>query len=88
VAAIAATIVFSTVNLPPPSALRQLDRTNLPPLSGYVARDGALLAYRAYVGDDRQVAVVVHGTSTESSIMTRLRRRCARPVQRLLCALA
>jgi non-heme chloroperoxidase len=69
VATIAAAIVFSTVNPPPPAAARQLDRTDLPPLSGYVARDGAVLAYRAYLGDDRQVAVVVHGTSTESSVM-------------------
>jgi pimeloyl-ACP methyl ester carboxylesterase len=28
-----------------------------------------VLAYRAYLGDDRQVAVVVHGTTTESSVM-------------------
>jgi non-heme chloroperoxidase len=69
VAAFAAAIVFSTVNPPPPAGARQLDRTDLPPLSGYVARDGAVLAYRAYLGDDRQVAVVVHGTSTESSVM-------------------
>jgi non-heme chloroperoxidase len=69
VALFAAAIVFSTVNPPPPAAARQLDRTDLPPLSGCVARDGAVLAYRAYLGDDRQVAVVVHGTSTESSVM-------------------
>ena len=69
VAALAAAIVFSTVNPPLPAAARQLDRTDLPPLSAYVARDGAVLAYRAYLGDDRQVVVVVHGTSTESSVM-------------------
>jgi hypothetical protein len=68
VVALATAIVFSTVNPPPPAAARQLDRTDLPPLSGYVARDGAVLAYRAYLGDDRQVAVVVHGTSTERSL--------------------
>jgi non-heme chloroperoxidase len=69
VAAFAAAIVFSTVNPPPPAAARQLDRTDPPPLSGYMARDGAVLAYRAYLGDDRQVVVLVHGTSTESSVM-------------------
>jgi hypothetical protein len=69
VAALAAAIVFSTVNPPPPAAARELDRTDLPPLSEYVARNGAVLAYRAYLGDDPQVAIVVHGTSIESSVM-------------------
>jgi pimeloyl-ACP methyl ester carboxylesterase len=62
-------IVFGTAAPPPPLPSRQLDRTGLPALSRYTARDGTALAYRAYPDSDRRVAILLHGSSTESSVM-------------------
>ncbi len=67
---LAAAIAFGTAAAPqhsmPP---RHLDLSGLPPLSRYAARDGAHLAYRIYPGGSEQVAVLIHGTGTESSVM-------------------
>jgi non-heme chloroperoxidase len=51
---------------------RQLDLTDLPALSHYAVRDGTQFAYRAYPGGEEQVAVLVHGSGTESSVMNPL----------------
>jgi non-heme chloroperoxidase len=51
---------------------RPLDLTNLPALSHYKARDGTQLAYRVYPGEGEQVAVLIHGSATESSVMNAL----------------
>ena len=72
VATLGAVIAFGTAAPPRPVQPRQLDLTDLPALSRYTARDGAQLAYRAYPGDGEQVAVLIHGTGTESSVMNAL----------------
>jgi pimeloyl-ACP methyl ester carboxylesterase len=51
---------------------RRLDLTGLPALSHFTARDGTRLAYRAYPGSGEQVAVLIHGSGTESSVMNAL----------------
>ena len=72
VAGLAGAIVFGTAGSPKPVQPRQLDLTNLPALNHYKARDGTQLAYRAYPGGGEQVAVLIHGTATESSVMNAL----------------
>jgi len=69
---LAAAIAFGTAAPPRLVQPRQLDLTDLPALSRYTARDGTPLAYRAYPGGGEQVAVLVHGTATESSVMNAL----------------
>jgi non-heme chloroperoxidase len=69
---LAAAIIFGTAAPPRPVHPRQIDLTELPPLSRYTARDGAQLAYRAYPGNGEQVAVLIHGSGTESSVMNAL----------------
>jgi pimeloyl-ACP methyl ester carboxylesterase len=70
--ALGATIAFGTAAPPRPVQPRQLDLTGLPALGHYTARDGTHLAYRAYPGGAEQVAVLIHGTGTESSVMNAL----------------
>jgi non-heme chloroperoxidase len=65
-------IAFGTVEAPRPVQPRQIDLTELPPLSRFTARDGTQLAYRAYPGGEGRVAVLVHGSGTESSVMNAL----------------
>jgi pimeloyl-ACP methyl ester carboxylesterase len=72
VAGLAVAIVFGTAGSPKPVQPRSLDLTNLPALSHYQARDGTQLAYRAYPGGGEQVAVLIHGTATDSSVMNAL----------------
>jgi len=72
--ALTAVIAFGTARLPHPVQPRQLDITGLPALSHYTARDGTQLAYRTYRGGGEQVAVLIHGTGTESSVMNALAR--------------
>lgn len=71
-AALAATIAFGTAAPPRPVQPRQLDLTGLPALGHYSARDGTQLSYRAYPGSAQQVAVLIHGSGTESSVMNAL----------------
>jgi hypothetical protein len=69
--ALTVAIAFGTALPPHPVQPRQIDLTELPPLSRYTARDGTL-AYRAYPGDGEEVAVLIHGSGTESSVMNAL----------------
>jgi non-heme chloroperoxidase len=71
-ATLGAVIAFGTAAPPRPVQPRQLDLTDLPALSRYTARDGTQLAYRAYPSGGEQVAVLIHGTGTESSVMNAL----------------
>jgi non-heme chloroperoxidase len=48
------------------------DRAHVPPIQIYRARDGAQLAYRAYPGRLDRIAVLVHGSSGDSSTMNSL----------------
>ena len=73
-AAVAGAIAFDSPVAPPPMAsvsrpFKDVDFSDLPPVTHYLARDGAQLAYRRYVGDpDRQV-VLVHGSAGSSISM-------------------
>jgi pimeloyl-ACP methyl ester carboxylesterase len=69
---LAAAIAFGTAAPPRPVHPRQIDLTELPALSRYTARDGSQLAYRVYPGNGEQVAVLIHGSGTESSVMNAL----------------
>lgn len=69
---LSAAIVFGTAAPPRPVQPRQIDLTGLPTLSRYTSRDGTPLAYRSYPGGDEQVAVLIHGSGTESSVMNAL----------------
>lgn len=71
---LSAAIVFGTAAPPRPVQPRQIDLTGLPTLSRYTARDGTPLAYRSYPGGGEQVAVLIHGSGTESSVMNALAR--------------
>ena len=46
-----------------------LDYRDLPPLSGFTARDGIALTYRLYPAAGDKVAVLIHGSAGESTIM-------------------
>jgi non-heme chloroperoxidase len=70
--ALTAAIAFGTASPPRAVQPRQIDLTELPPLSRYTARDGTQLGYRAYPGGGEQVAVLIHGSGTESSVMNAL----------------
>ncbi len=72
IATLGVTIAFGTAAPPRPVQPRQLDLTDLPALSRYTARDGTQIAYRAYPSGGEQVAVLIHGTGTESSVMNAL----------------
>ena len=73
-AAVAGAIAFDSPVAPPPMAsvsrpFKDVDFSDLPPVTHYLARDGAQLAYRRYAGDpDRQV-VLVHGSAGSSISM-------------------
>ena len=72
--AMAGAIAFDRPVAPPPMVsisrpLKEVDFSDLPPVTHYLARDGAQLAYRRYAGDpDRQV-VLVHGSAGSSISM-------------------
>jgi pimeloyl-ACP methyl ester carboxylesterase len=66
---LAGAIVLGTATAPPSVRPRQIDLTGLPPLMHYAARDGSKLAYRLYPGRTEDVAILLHGTTTESSVM-------------------
>jgi non-heme chloroperoxidase len=73
VLALAGAVAFGTAS-PPLHAMqpRALDLTGLPPLSRFAARDGTQLAYRFYPSGEKNVAVLIHGSATESSVMNAL----------------
>lgn len=72
VIALAAAIAFGTASPQRPIPPRQLDLAGLPPLSHFAARDGTRLAYRFYPGWRGDVAVLIHGTATNSTVMNAL----------------
>jgi non-heme chloroperoxidase len=73
VAIFAACIAFDSPRAPPPMAsINQFgpvaQEKDLPPVETYPARDGTLLAYRAYLpaGEAKKLVVLVHGSSGSS----------------------
>ena len=76
---LAATIAFGVAPPPTPlpsvaAAVAAIDRSGLPSISRYRARDGQMLAYRAYPGQTRHVAVLIHGSAGQSIGMNMLAR--------------
>lgn len=51
------------------SGMKRLDLRGLPPISRFAARDGEMLAYRAYPGEREQVAILIHGSAGQSPLM-------------------
>ena len=74
---VAAALVFGGPRDPPPmvsikNPFRNVDLSNLPPISHFPARDGTTLAFRAYPVNDskaRGSIVLIHGSSASSSSM-------------------
>ncbi len=85
VVALAAAITFGGPAEPAPmpainDPFRAMDRSGLPALSRFEARDGTALAYRRYApqhGDARGSVVLVHGSSASSLSMHALARAYA-----------
>lgn len=74
VLAVAALLIFGTAPPPPPiasitAAFSTMDLSTLPTIERYRARDGANLSFRSYPADDRQVAVLIHGSAGSSADM-------------------
>jgi non-heme chloroperoxidase len=74
VAGLGGLIVFGTASQPPhmtsvSDPLRRVDFSDLPKLQHFAARDGQALSYRLYPGTGPDVAVLIHGSSGESSGM-------------------
>lgn len=84
--AVGLAIALGGPRLPPPMAsigdpFRRVDWSSLPPSVRYRARDGAVLAYRAYApaaGAARGSAVLVHGSSARGASMHPLATALAR----------
>ena len=69
--ALALMIVFGGGTRPPPmrsvtDVVKALDRSDLPPLSFFSARDGTRLGYRAYPAATDRIAILIHGSSGSS----------------------
>jgi pimeloyl-ACP methyl ester carboxylesterase len=71
---LASLMVFGTASRPPEmmsvsNPLRLVDFSDLPKLQQFKARDGQALNYRLYPGTGRDMVVLIHGSSGESSGM-------------------
>jgi non-heme chloroperoxidase len=69
---LAGAVAFGTSPAPAPmtsigTPFRAVDYSDMPPLTTYQARDGAQLAYRLYPGNPTRIAVLVHGSSSNSA---------------------
>jgi alpha-beta hydrolase superfamily lysophospholipase len=74
VVGLAGLIVFGTAPRPPEmlsvsDPMRRIDFSDLPKLAQFTARDGQALQYRLYPGTGKDVVVLIHGSSRESSGM-------------------
>jgi len=73
------------VSPPPPlesirAGALAVDRSGMPDLSHFQARDGSSLAYRAYPaanGDKQKIAILIHGSGGHSTIMNGIAKRLA-----------
>jgi non-heme chloroperoxidase len=73
---LAGAIAFGTAKPPPPLATigaagptLQREAADLPAVTRFKARDGSMLAYRAYPASATRVAVVIHGSSGSSVVV-------------------
>jgi pimeloyl-ACP methyl ester carboxylesterase len=72
--ALALMIAFGSSAPPPPmhsviDVLAAIDRSDQPPISRFLARDGLQLAYRAYPASPDKIAILIHGSSGSSGSM-------------------
>ena len=73
--AVALGVMLSAPLVPPPlltsieKTARSADRSGMPELQRFQARDGTSIAYRAYPASPERVAILVHGSSSSSSSM-------------------
>jgi pimeloyl-ACP methyl ester carboxylesterase len=78
---------FLTVPVSPPPPLESIragamaiDRSGMPELTRFQARDGTSLAYRVYPGangDTKKIAIVIHGSAGHSTTMNEIAKRLA-----------
>ncbi|MCJ7546149.1 MAG: alpha/beta hydrolase [Deltaproteobacteria bacterium] len=67
-------IAFGSSAPPPPmrsvmDVVAAVDRSDMPPVSHFPARDGVQLAYRAYPASPAKIAILIHGSSGSSAGM-------------------
>jgi alpha-beta hydrolase superfamily lysophospholipase len=79
---LAAAVAFGTSAAPKEmesvsDTMRRVDYGGLPSFSGFTARDGATLSYRAYPHGGERAVVLIHGSSGESTGMHALARGVA-----------
>jgi alpha-beta hydrolase superfamily lysophospholipase len=73
--AVALGAMLSVPVVPPPylasieTTARSADRSGMPDLQRFQARDGTFIAYRAYPASQDRVAILVHGSSASSASM-------------------
>ncbi len=74
-AAVVLGVMLSAPLVPPPllasieTTARSADRSGMPDVQRFQARDGTSIAYRAYPASQERVAILVHGSSASSSSM-------------------
>lgn len=74
-AALALGVMLSAPLVPPPllasieTTARSADRSGMPDVQRFQARDGTSIAYRAYPASQERVAILLHGSSASSSSM-------------------
>jgi alpha-beta hydrolase superfamily lysophospholipase len=80
-----AALVASPVSPPPPlesirAGAMAIDRSGMPELTRFQARDGTSLAYRLYPaanGNSGKIAIVIHGSAGHSTGMNEIAKRLA-----------
>lgn len=77
-------LAFPVSPPPPLESIRAgalaIDRSGMPDLSHFQARDGSLLAYRVYPaanGDKQNIAILIHGSGGHSTVMNGIAKRLA-----------
>jgi pimeloyl-ACP methyl ester carboxylesterase len=86
VGAIALSVLLaSPVSSPPPlesirAGALAIDRSGMPDISHFQARDGSSIAYRVYPaanGDKRKTAILIHGSGGHSTVMNGIAKKLA-----------
>jgi pimeloyl-ACP methyl ester carboxylesterase len=79
-----ALLAFPVSPPPPLESIRAgalaIDRSGMPDLSRFQARDGSSLAYRVYQaadGDKQKIAILIHGSGGHSTVMNAIAKRLA-----------
>src|SRR5262245_47502017 len=77
-------LAFPVSPPPPLESIRAgalaIDQSGMPDLSHFRARDGSLLAYRAYPaanGDRQNIAILIHGSGGHSTVMNGIAKKLA-----------